>query len=56
MAVGIFNLVVGLAFVVGGLTKKLTLLGTNSWEGLAGLGAVIAGLGAYQIYKARSGR
>ncbi len=56
MGVGIFNVVMGLAMVGAGLSKNFTLLGTNSWEALAGLGAVIAGLGVYQIVQSRRGR
>jgi hypothetical protein len=56
MGVGIFNVVVGVAMIGGGLSKSFTLLGTNSWEALVGLGVVIAGLGVYQIVQSRRGR
>jgi hypothetical protein len=56
MGVGIFNVVVGVAMIGGGLSKNFTLLGTNSWEALVGLGVVIAGLGVYQIVQSRKGR
>lgn len=52
---GAWNLAIGLVLMAGGLSKKFTLLGTASWEALVGLGAVIAGLGAYQLYKSRNG-
>jgi len=56
MAVGIFNVVIGIAMIGGGLSKSFTLLGTNSWEALVGLGVVIAGLGVYQIVQTKRGR
>ncbi len=54
MVVGIFNLVVGVALIAGSFGAfgpRWTLLGTSSWEGLTGLGAVIAVIGAFQIFK-----
>jgi hypothetical protein len=51
---GIFNLVIGgllIAGAMGVFGQRYTLIGTSSWEALAGLGVIIAGLGAYQIWK-----
>jgi hypothetical protein len=54
MWVGIFNLVLGVALIAGALGAfgaRWALLGTSSWEGLAGVGAIIAVIGAFQIFK-----
>jgi len=55
MGVGIFNVAVGVAMVVGGF-NGYTILGTSSWEGLVGFGVLIVGLGVYQIVQSRRGR
>ena len=45
-----------IVMVAGGLSKQYTIPFTNSWEGLAGIGVVIAGLGIYQIVQSQRGR
>ena len=44
-----WNLIIGLVFVIGGLTGKLALLGTDSSTALAVFGAVLIVLGLSQI-------
>ncbi|MEM9187647.1 MAG: hypothetical protein AAGF12_00625 [Myxococcota bacterium] len=53
MGAGIFNLIIGGLMVAGGLSGRFTLLGTNSTEALAGLGAAICAYGIYQIVRSR---
>lgn len=44
-----WNLIIGVVFIVGGLTKKLALLGTDSGMALAGVGAVMVVWGIWQM-------
>ena len=50
---GIVNVIIGLLLVVGGLSGKFVLLGTNSSVLLAVFGGAIAGLGVYRLVKGR---
>jgi hypothetical protein len=50
---GIINVIIGLLLVVGGLSGKFVLLGTNSSVLLAVFGGAIAGLGVYRLIKDR---
>jgi len=50
---GIVNVIIGLLLVVGGLSGKFVLLGTNSSVLLAIFGGAIAGLGVYRLVKGR---
>ena len=54
-AMPIFNIVVGVACIIGGATGKLSLLGTQSSGALVVAGAVAVGLGVYQLWR-RSAR
>jgi hypothetical protein len=56
MGPAIFNLAIGVAMLAGGLSGKLTLLGTNSSTILAALGGVVAALGLYQLVSRLRGR
>jgi hypothetical protein len=56
MGAPIFNIAIGLAMLAGGLSGKLTLLGTSSSTLLAGLGGVVAALGLYQLARHLRGR
>jgi hypothetical protein len=49
MVIAVFNIAMGSAMLVGGLSGKLTLLGTSSSPLLAALGGVVAALGLYQL-------
>ena len=53
MGAGVFNLLLGLVGLVGGLSGRLALLGTNSSVALAVVGGLIAAYGAYQIIRSR---
>jgi hypothetical protein len=48
-----WNIIIGLAMVAGGLSGKLALRGTNSGPALAALGAVLAGYGVFQMIQQR---
>ena len=50
---GILNIVVGLVFIVGGLSGRLVFIGTNSGGLLSVFGLVLIGLGGYRIAQAR---
>ena len=53
MGRGIGDIIFGLIFIAGGLSGKLALIGTNSGEALAALGAALCAYGGYKIFKAR---
>jgi len=46
---GIINIIIGLVFIVGGLSGGMVLRGTSSGVGLAVIGVCIAGLGVYRV-------
>ncbi len=46
---GIINIVLGLVMVIGGLTGRLALIGTNSGVALAVFGGVLIALGGYRL-------
>ncbi len=46
---GIGNIVIGLIFVIGGLTGHLALIGTDSGVALAVVGGLMAAFGVYRI-------
>ena len=48
------SVIIGLIFIVGGLSGKLALIGTNSGIALAVVGALILGRGIYRIRKQRA--
>jgi len=55
------SVIIGLIFIVGGLSGQLALIGTNSGTALAVVGVLILGRGIYRIRKqpratARAGR
>ncbi len=43
------SLIIGLIFIVGGLSGKLALIGTNSGVALAVVGVLLVGRGIYRI-------
>ena len=51
---GVFNIVIGLVFIVGGLTGKLVFIGTNSGALLAVVGLGLIGLGIYRLANRRA--
>ncbi len=50
---GIVSIVIGVIFIVGGLSGRLALIGTHSGVGLAIVGAAVAGIGVVRVIKAR---
>jgi len=54
MGAGIWNVVIGGIMLVGGLSGKLALFGTNSPTALAVIGGGILGYGVYQITQSKS--
>jgi hypothetical protein len=46
---GAFNIVLGLIFIVGGMSGKLVLRGTHSGEALAVFGVILLALGAFRL-------
>ena len=50
-----WNIIIGIVFVIGGLSGKLALLGTNSGGLLALLGAGLIVWGIVQTVRARKG-
>lgn len=50
------KIIIGLVFIVGGLSGKLVLIGTNSGVALAGFGAVLVVWGAVRLIRRRQGQ
>ncbi|HEU5262549.1 MAG TPA: hypothetical protein VFU41_14115 [Gemmatimonadales bacterium] len=48
------NIVIGLIFIVGGLSGTLALVGTNSGTALAVVGVLLVGRGVWRIRKQRA--
>jgi uncharacterized membrane protein YgdD (TMEM256/DUF423 family) len=48
-----WNIIIGIAFVIGGLSGKLALRGTNSGPALAAVGGVLLIWGIVQVVKAK---
>jgi hypothetical protein len=48
---GIISIIIGLVFIGGGLSGKLTLRGTENGYALAAVGAVFIALGVYRMAK-----
>ncbi len=46
---GILNIIIGLVFILGGLSGKLVMKGTQSGGALAVIGVVLLGVGAYRM-------
>jgi hypothetical protein len=46
---GVFNIIIGLVFIVGGLSGKMVFVGTNSGILLAVVGLGLIGLGIFRI-------
>lgn len=44
---------IGIVFIVGGLSGKLALIGTNSGVALAAVGAALVGWGVVQLVRAK---
>ncbi|HPF38828.1 MAG TPA: hypothetical protein P5081_18510 [Phycisphaerae bacterium] len=48
---GIGNIIIGLVFVIGGLSGKLALRGTESGPAIAVVGGLLIALGVYRMLK-----
>ena len=48
-----WNILIGIVFIVGGLSGKLALIGTNNGEALAALGAGLLIWGVVQLVRAK---
>jgi hypothetical protein len=48
-----WNIVIGIAFIIGGLSGKLALRGTESGPALAALGGVLLIWGIVQVVRSR---
>ena len=46
---GVISIIIGIIFIIGGLTGKLALIGTNSGTALAVVGAILIAIGAYRM-------
>ena len=55
MGAPVFNILLGIACIVGGASGKLSLMGTQSGTALMVAGAVAVGIGVYQVWR-RQGR
>lgn len=51
---GIINIIIGLVFVIGGLTGNLTLRGTHSGPAIAVLGGFLILLGVFRLARANT--
>ena len=50
------SIIIGLVFIVGGLSGRLALIGTNSGVALAVVGLLLIGRGIWRIRKQRAAR
>ena len=50
---GIINIVIGIVCIVGGLSGRLALIGTDSGAPLTVAGALLIVVGAYRLYRAK---
>jgi hypothetical protein len=50
---GIINIVIGVIFVIGGLTGRLALIGTNSGPAIAVVGGLLIAFGVYRMVASR---
>ena len=50
------SIIIGLVFIVGGLSGQLALVGTNSGVALAVVGVLLVGRGIWRVRKARAAR
>ena len=51
---GIINIVIGLVFIVGGLSGGMVLIGTESGLALAGVGLLLVLLGVFRLVSSRN--
>jgi hypothetical protein len=49
---GIINIIIGVVFIIGGLSGRLVLIGTHNGPALAALGAVLVVVGLVRMKSA----
>ncbi len=49
---GVINIIIGVVFIVGGLTGRLALIGTHNGPALAAIGAVLVVVGLVRMKSA----
>lgn len=52
MVIPILNILAGVALVLGGVSGRLALFGTNSSGAIMAVGGVIAAIGIFQLVRA----
>ena len=50
---GVANIIIGIIFIIGGLSGKLALIGTNSGPALAVVGGLLIAFGVYRMAASR---
>jgi len=50
---GIGNILLGVVFIIGGLSGKMVLIGTNSTVGIMAVGAALIAWGGWQAVQGR---
>jgi hypothetical protein len=50
----VINIIMGLIFIAGGASGKMSLIGTNSSGALMVAGAVVMGWGIFSLWKQKS--
>ena len=48
-----FNIIIGIIFIIGGLSGKLALIGTSSSPAIIAFGAGLVAWGIYQVVQRR---
>ncbi|MHB1562240.1 MAG: hypothetical protein ACYC61_32745 [Isosphaeraceae bacterium] len=51
---GLINVIIGLVFIVGGLSGKMALRGTESGPALAAIGGVLLRIGGFRMLSSKS--
>lgn len=50
---GVISIIIGIVFIIGGLTGKLVLIGTHSGPALAVVGGLLIALGVFRVVASR---
>jgi hypothetical protein len=51
---GIINIIIGVIFVIGGLSGTMVVRGTSSRGGIIAVGAVLIGIGVFRLMRANA--
>jgi len=46
---GVINIIIGIIFIIGGLSGRLTLIGTHNGPALAVVGVILVAFGIYRM-------